>query len=751
MQQKSATDLVTFEILRHRLWGMNDEMGLLAGRISGSPAVYESGDFNTAILTADGRGLFTGVYVIRQASALDVVVQAVIRDFEGQIRDGDVFMTNDPWAGALHAMDAAVVAPVYWQDELIAWTGIVMHEVDVGGPKAGSWTVGARSAYEEPALLPPVKIVDAGVLRQDIERAWLRNSRTPHINALNLRAKIASQVTTRARIHDIINEYGKETFVDVCGHILEYVKRAVRQRIAALPDGTYYANTLLDHDGTNDEIYTLRLAMRKSGEKLVFDFTGTDKQAGGPINCAWSGLVGGILQVLFPLLCFDLPWSHGAVWDCIEVISEPGTINNATYPAPTSMATVNASQATGDLVWEAMARIYGCSPRLHDEVIASGYAGLITAILSGKNRDGKSFVSLFTDPVGGGGARSFKDGIDTQGSAIAPSYAIPNVERIESLYPVLYAYRRELGDTAGPGKFRGGVGMELMILPYGTDEPLDAVFIGTGTSHPIPKGAHGGMPGCVQRNMVLRGTSVFQQFADGVIPTSLDQVTCERREVMPGKHFTQIKPGDAWLNFNSGGGGYGDPLLRDLQAVLDDVRSGACSMAEAHKHYGLALNAEGGVDREATRANQDGIRRDRLARASAPPGGRVSLGSDAASSLVGSVGEALDVRELDGRTYFACAQCEALLGTTEDDALLGSACLEQQLDELMPRNSFGRGDLVAVRTYVCPECGAALFSDVRMTDEDPYPPSMRFEPGALSPSVGADFASTRPGGTAGSA
>src|ERR1700690_861929 len=121
MTAKTFTNLVTFEILRHRLWEINDEMGLLAARISGSPAVYESGDFNTAILSADGRGLFTGVYVIRQASALDVVVQTVRERFRDDIAEGDMFLTNDPWCGALHAMDYAVAAPVFWEGEIVAW------------------------------------------------------------------------------------------------------------------------------------------------------------------------------------------------------------------------------------------------------------------------------------------------------------------------------------------------------------------------------------------------------------------------------------------------------------------------------------------------------------------------------------------------------------------------------------------------------------------------------------------------------
>ncbi len=229
--QQTEVDVVTFEVLRHRLWELNDEMALMVGRISGAPSVYESGDFNVAILTPDGQGLYTGVFVVRQASALDIVVQKVIEVFGDNINDGDAFMTSDPWFGALHAM-AAVVMPVFHEGERIAWTGVVVHELDMGGSRPGSWCVGARDAYQEVPLTPPVKIVDGGKVRHDVEVTFLRNSRTPEMNALNLRAKIAAQNMTADRLREIVEEYGKDTFLAVQQQILDYVERSIRARIA---------------------------------------------------------------------------------------------------------------------------------------------------------------------------------------------------------------------------------------------------------------------------------------------------------------------------------------------------------------------------------------------------------------------------------------------------------------------------------------------------------------------------------------
>lgn len=715
-------DLVTFEVLRHRLWEINDEMGLLAGRVSGSPAVYESGDFNTAILTPDGRGLFAGVYIIRQASALDVVVQNVLEDFRDDIHDGDVFLTTDPWSGALHAMDAAVVAPVFWDDELVAWTGIVMHELDVGGPRPGSWSVGARDAYQECPLLPPVKIVDRGNLRRDVERAFLRNSRTPEINALNLRAKIASQVTTRERLHDIIREFGRDVFVGVQAQVLDYVRGIVQGRLASIPDGTWYANGVLDHDGNDNLLYGLELELTKAGDRLTFDFTGTSTQAPGPINCAWSGLVGGILQVLFPLLCFDTPWSHGAVSDCIDIISAEGTLNNATFPAATSMATVNACQATGDLVWEAMARMYGCADELHEEVIALGYGGVNMAVWAGQRPDGRPFVNLFTDSVGGGGARSFRDGVDTSGNFIAPAYAIPNVERIESLIPVLYVYRKQRQESAGPGTWRGGLGLEYMVVPHGTDADIEAVFFSSGCVLPEAKGMFGGMPGSVQRNIVLRDAGVRDRFAAGQIPLTADDAGYGALELPEAKDVGTIHPGDAWVNFCTGGGGYGDPLGRAVADLQRDLDWGLCTTDELVRLYGAVVGDGGRIDDTRTAERRRDVRARRLA-----DGTR--LGSDwAPSGALGDermrVGEVLCVRDAADGPVIACRDCGRPLCPAAEDPRGRAVMIERGIAELSPLNTFAAGDEGVVREYACPGCGALFSVDVAVRGTDPRAPEM---------------------------
>jgi N-methylhydantoinase B len=717
-------NVVTFEVLRHRLWEINDEMGLIAGRISGSPAVYESGDFNTAILTADGKGLFTGVYVIRQAAALDVVVQSVIKEFKDDINEGDMFMTNDPWYGALHAMDYAVVAPVFWLGQLVAWTGIVMHEMDVGGPRPGSWSVGAKNAYEECPLMPPVKILEAGILKKDIEVIFLRNTRTPEVNALNLRSKISAQITTRERLHEIIGEYGIDVFLEMQESILDYVRRTVRKRLEKLPNGSWYSNCLLDHDGVNNHLYQMKLVMTKSDNHLTFDFTGTAKQAPGSINCAYSGLVGGVTQVLLPLLCFDLPWSHGALLDCFTIISEEGTINNCLFPAATSMATLNASQSTGNLVWEVMARLYGCSSDLRDEVIALGYGGANMAVLAGLKKDGRPFVNMFTDSVGGGGARSFGDGVDSCGNLIAPSYGIPNVERIEEMLPVLYIYRKEKQDTAGAGMFRGGVSLEYMITPHGTDKDIQAVFFASGYSHIETKGVAGGLPGSIQHNFLLRNSNINQLFSDGNIPENLSQLDSDRIDIPQAKDASTLKSGDVWVNFCAGGGGYGDSIDRDPERVKSDVVRGLCSREEAKKLYGVVFKAsENELDESATQSL-----RKQMISLRFQSGIRLGIDWSGKDTFSGQqlfrVGETLAIRQGEKEPILGCLKCGHVFGPAIEDPRSRSLMIEESISDLSEPNSNLKTTEVVLRKYCCPGCACIFSTDIQLANEDPKLPEM---------------------------
>ena len=264
-------DAVTFEVMRHRLWSINDEQGSIATRVSGSPNIYETFDFNVGILTAEGKGVFTGIYIAHHAIPLEQVVRSVKELFDGDIEPGDMFYTNDPWFGALHANDGVLTAPVFWEGEIVCWTAIVMHDPDVGGPVAGSFVVGARDCCGEAPLSPPLRLVKKDFMQEDVYAIHRRNCRSAEANYLNMKARISSQLMARQRLYEVIGEYGRDTFVNVLEQIIDHTRLVLEDRLKQIPDGSWYEHGYLDHDGIRNHVYKLAVKLTKKGSRLIFD------------------------------------------------------------------------------------------------------------------------------------------------------------------------------------------------------------------------------------------------------------------------------------------------------------------------------------------------------------------------------------------------------------------------------------------------------------------------------------------------
>ena len=372
-----------------------------------------------------------------------------------------------------------------------------------------------------------------------------------------------------------------------------------------------------------------------------------------------------------------------------------------------------------------MAKMYACGPdELKREVIALGYGGVNMAVVAGTRTDGRPFVNLFTDSVGGGGARSFADGIDTCSNVIAPAYGIPNVERIETLIPVLYVYRRERPDTAGSGKWRGGLGIEYLVTPHGTDKDMNCVFFGTGSSHMETKGVHGGAPGTIQRNILLRQTDLAARFAAGHLPQDAAEIGAASVVLAEGKDVRHISPGDAWLCFCTGGGGYGDPLLRDPALVTRDVRRRLVTREEARRNYAVVLTDDGVFDTTATAEARAERRRERLA-------GGTRLGPDwpGASGFAGlpvrlALDDVIEIRDTPVGPVLGCRVCERPFGPADEDPRTRTLVIEHLLSDFSLVNHYGLEDEVVVRAYCCPGCGSQFSTDVQFRNEDPHMPDM---------------------------
>src|SRR5436190_4483173 len=303
-------DPITFEILRSRLAAINDEAAMTMRLVSGSPVANEAYDMNVGLMDATGDCFAIGLYISIHALALSSTVKDILREYaiDPGIRPGDVFMSNDPYVGACHQMDVAVVAPIFTDGELVAWTGSTVHQIDLGGPVAGQVQIGATSIWGEQPIFPPVKIVDGGVLRADVERAYLRRTRLPDLTALDLKAMIAGCNVAVERVQELADRYGRETIAAAIEDVTDVTEARFRARLRELADGTWTHRGYIEYD----TVYPVVVSMTKSGDRLTVDFTESADQAPAVINCTRPACVGATIAAGLPYLCFDRPWSPAA-------------------------------------------------------------------------------------------------------------------------------------------------------------------------------------------------------------------------------------------------------------------------------------------------------------------------------------------------------------------------------------------------------------------------------------------------------
>lgn len=607
-------DPITLEVVAHKLWQINDEQGQALKKVSGSPVATDANDFNVVLCDELGDIVNIGPYYLPHAANVDFMVKwtVVNRSENPGIHPDDMFLCNDPWVGALHPQDVAVLSPVFVEGRLFCWTGSTIHAVDLGGINIGSWCVDAEEHFAEGMAYPPVKIVEDGEIRRDVEDVYLRRSRAPALVGLDLRAHIASNNVAKERMLALVERYGAATVHAVMKKQMDYAEERFRERLRQIPDGTWRCETYQEVAKTGERgVHKTILSLTKHDDRLVFDFTGTDPNV-GMINCTRAGAVGGSMVAILPQLCYDIPWALGGLHRAIEFITPIGTIINAEFPHGVSMGSISGTWAATNSANVCIAKMLSSVPELQDRLLAGCVGSWTTVIASGQDNNKQPFVTMIMDCMAGGwGARSFGDGVDTAGLMAAITGQCPNVETNEGFYPILYLYRRETMDSGGAGEFRGGMGATSCWIPYDTDgRPVQLVLATFGEAFPTALGIDGGYPANTAMYKMVRGSNVGEWFRRGEIPTDLSQLEGEL-EYLPQKYETLQLPDDAFEHTWSGGGGFGDPLDRDPDLVAKDVREDAVSPGAAREIYGVVL--DGTVDYEATKRERERIRRERLA------------------------------------------------------------------------------------------------------------------------------------------
>ena len=648
-------DPVTFEVLNHRLLSVTEEMGIQYMRCSGSNVLITGNDAATAIMQPDGALVTVGPYIVTQGNVLPLIVSSTKKlcDDLG-INDGDIFICNDPYLGAIHQPDFATVAPIFWENELVGWVGASGHQLDTGGMDPGGFSIKAVDVHQEGLRMPPVKLVDRGEIREDLLQLILNQVRDPLVG-LDVKGQVAALNTGRQRILEIIDTYGIDTMKTVMNLSIEFARKKLRDRLYELPDGEWREVQYIDHDGHESKIYQVVCKMTKQAGELTFDFEGTSPNAKGLINSTYAGLQAAVLSSIYINLCWDIPWNQG-VRDCVEIRTTKGTVNNCTYPAPCAMATISAVIVTIDVTWRCLSQMLLSTETYRKEAMAVWSGTSMAPIFAGTSQHGFPFAATEMSHFGGGGgARTFADGVDTAGIVFNTTPNMPNIEDQEAEYPVLYLFRKHLIDSGGPGKFRGGRSAELAYIVYNAPEnQLEGLFAGTGAEMPNAIGINGGMPGSAIRVAKIQGTDIGTRLEQGqMIPASLEEIN-GKIEILSCKHTRSIiHPDDVWYHSWQAGGGYGDPLLRVPNKVAEDVARGAVSTYCAKDIYGVILSASNKVNFSATNKNRKDIRQKRLKKTN------VEIPDEACYSFNGcgrqSVGEALVIDFVEDAV--SCGYC----------------------------------------------------------------------------------------------
>jgi N-methylhydantoinase B len=713
LTRELALDPITFEVVRHKLEAINEEQGLALKAVSASPVVSQASDFGNGLYLPGGELVSMGPEIVFHAGCMPIVIANVIADCAQNpgIGEGDMFAVNDPYKGAIHHPDLCLVAPIHVEGEQVAWAGVASHQVDMGGTTVGSLCVTATEKQQEGLMLPPIKLVEGGVVREDVWRLILNMTRQPQMVELDLKGFVASNVIARRRLLALIREYGVDTVTTAMRELIRYSERRFRERLLALPDGEFRSQGFLDHDGHENRIYRTDVRLVKDGDTLRFDFSESSEQAPGFVNCTKAGLVGAVFGGIAPLLCHGIPWNQG-ILNALEIVCPDGLVCNAAAPAPTSAATIAEAWMVVNTVVHATSKLVAASTTMPERAQAVTNGTFDSLHIGDRNQHGEPYgTHLMEAQLGGGGASAIADGLDQSGGFPSLRPRIPNVESSEMHGPLLYLYRSFFPNSGGDGQYRGGRAAGVAVTPHRV-ERLRCVFNTQGIESPVSLGLFGGFPGATNRHTLVRGTRVFELMAEAqfeltfdspAAPLDFEALGGERLELPAKTDELEVRPGDVLEYRWAGGGGFGDPLKRKPELVARDVRWGAISEPHAERVYGVVL-VDGDPDLQATEQLRETMRRARLESASKP----TAIGAAPAGDRVREYGPSLRIERGEEGVCIACA-CGHVLGDTTGPWKQGAA--RSVLGGRVPSHIVLHAELELVQ-YLCPACGSLLATEV---------------------------------------
>ena len=554
-------DAVDLEVVKASLSGIVQEMQNSLFRTGFSTIVRESQDASCALMNARGEVVAQHVVLPLHIGAFPACCGAVIKEFGNSIGEGDAFVINHPYeGGSPHAPDMCVLSPVFVEGALFGFCGSIAHKSDIGGPVPGSCSGQARETFNEGLHLPAVRYQRGGKPIGDIDRIIGANSRTPELVLGDIRGQLGADRLGERRLIELTAKYGKQKVLACFDRLFELSDSKLRKTFAEWKDGHFEAERFVDDDGIDlEKPVRIHVVVEKKGDSIHFDFSGSADQTKGPANVRPPLVQAACAYCLISLIDPGTFVSQGLLRAFI-ITAREGSVLNPRFPAPVN--TYNPTvHALVDAVYAALSNI------VPDKVRADG-SGSRSIILGGRSgHTGKGYVQ-YEIIAGGAGARATKDG--ASGITVNQSNAmIAPVEIIESEFPTRLLRYELIEDSGGAGRYRGGLGIRREYLNL-----EDARFSIRSMKHIIPPngcaGGNTGRPGDIWIN-----------------PENKDA------KRLPTRYADYpLKAGDVFRLDTPGGGGYGDPLAREPERVLADIREGFISPDVAERDYGVVLKRE---------------------------------------------------------------------------------------------------------------------------------------------------------------
>jgi N-methylhydantoinase B len=558
-------DPITFSVVLSRFDAIATEMTVVLERSAWSSNLALAHDYSCGIYDAVPRQVSMFDALPIHTTSMQLVVGRIAERFAGRIQDGDVFWCNDPEAMNTHIGDLVTAAPVFADGRLVFWSVTKGHQLDTGAIVASSVTASSQNVWQEGMTIPPARLVDAGVLRDDVLDTFLANVRYRDLVEGDVRAMLGSIERGRQRLVELCAEHGVDEVLAYVDAIIGYADRRMSQEVEAMPDGVYAAEGWVDTDGFEAEHIPVKVAVTVDGDRVTVDYTGSGPQGRGGVNGTYAtAMAAGAIPFLY-YISPDIPHNQGCI-DHIDVIAPAGTICNARHPASTSCATIVPSDLMQDVVNRAMVgampeRVPAGSTRCQNLAQFSGEVGL----------DGEPWGFLMMNNAGGFGASQGTDGWPLCYTLAAlGAMKVESIEQIELLYPVRVRAWEIEPDSMGAGRWIGGPGNRAVVETL-HDDPVTVITYGDGIANP-PHGALGGTPG-------VGGGQYVESRADG-----------GRRYVSGCGNMRLDGVREFWVGVSTGGGGFGDPAERDPEAVRRDVRDGIVSRASAREVHRVALS-----------------------------------------------------------------------------------------------------------------------------------------------------------------